>query len=295
MTVEKPLSSREADPRTPSENAQLALLLEVAATPKPGNVDRHRDLYDLRFEHFLTGAVGAGRGFRMAERGAPVGESFETAVHGMSQQSGGNTQFGCLLLLTPLVVAATNVDGPLARDDAAAVVESTTVVDAAGFYRAFEHVDVAVGDPPSDVGELDVRLGADAIPTLESRGLTLLDVMELSAGRDANAREWVDGFPRVFGAADRIIEFEGTLPDRVSATFLSLLADDPDTLVAVKHGGEVADEVRDRAAELRQADMSVNEISAFADELVERGINPGTTADLTSAALFVALERGLQV
>lgn len=283
------------DPRTPAENAQLALLLEVAAAPKPGNVDRHRDLPDLRFEHFLAGAVGAGRGLRMAERGAPVGEAFEAAVHGMSQQSGGNTQFGCLLLLVPLVTAASNTGGRLTPHEAKAVVEDTTVADAAAFYRAFEHVDVAVDDPPSDADELDVRLGTGAIPTLESRELTLLDVMELSAERDANAREWVDGFPTVFDAARQLRESEGPVPERVSSVFLSLLAAAEDTLVAVQHGDDVAREVSDRATELRREDASVDEISAFADDLVDRGINPGTTADLTSAALFVALERGLQV
>jgi len=33
----------------------------------------------------------------------------------------------------------------------------------------------------------------------------------------------------------------------------------------------------------------------LADEFVARDINPGTTADLVAAALFVALERGLEV
>jgi triphosphoribosyl-dephospho-CoA synthase len=33
----------------------------------------------------------------------------------------------------------------------------------------------------------------------------------------------------------------------------------------------------------------------LADEFVADEVNPGTTADLTAAALFVALERGLDV
>ena len=78
--------------REPAENGQLALLLEVTGTPKPGNVDRHRDYPGLRFEHFAAGAVGALSGLRMAADGAPLGAAFERAVNGMSDQSGGNTQ-----------------------------------------------------------------------------------------------------------------------------------------------------------------------------------------------------------
>lgn len=285
----------DASQRTPAENAQLALLLEVAGTPKPGNVDRHRDLESLHFEQFLAGAVGAGRGLRMADRGASVGAAFEAAVDGMSYQSGGNTQFGCLLLLVPLVIAAAATDGAVSREAVDSVVDSTTVADAANFYRAFEHVDVAVDDPPAGADALDVRHGADVVPTLEERELTLHDIMELGADRDANAREWVDGFPRVFDAAGRILNGDGPVTDRAADAYLHLLAEDLDTLVVVQHGAETAEDVHAQAAALLERDAPGDEVVEFADELVARGINPGTTADLTAAALFVALERGLQV
>ncbi len=282
-----------SDGRTPAEDAQLALLLEVAGTPKPGNVDRRRDFGDLRFEHFLAGAVGAGRGLRAAASGAPVGEAFEEAVAGMRHQRGGNTQFGCLLLLVPLVRAAAADD--LSPAGASAVAQDTTVADAAGFYRAFEHVDVAVDDPPEDAPALDVRRGADAVPVLEDRELTLYDVMELSAPRDGNAREWTEGFPRTFDAAAGMLEDDGPAPDRVARAFLDLLAGEPDSLVAAQHGDETAEAVRRRAAAAREADDPAAAAEELADELVAEGYNPGTTADATAAATFVALERGLPV
>lgn len=275
---------------TPAEHAQLALLLEVAGTPKPGNVDRHRDLDDLRFEHFLAGGVGAGEGLRLAASGAPVGEAFETTVAGMSQQTGGNTQFGCLLLLVPLVRA--DCETGLSPEGVASVVEATTVADAAGFYRAFEHVDVAVDDPPADAPDLDVRRGAEAVPTLESRGLTLADVMALSADRDTNAREWTEGFPRTFEAAESILADDGPILDRAARAFLDLLADGPDTLVATQHGDEVAREVSERAAAVGH-DLDAAE--ELAESFVAEGINPGTTADQTASALYVALRRGVPV
>ncbi|WP_224268608.1 triphosphoribosyl-dephospho-CoA synthase [Haloprofundus salinisoli] len=277
---------------TPAERAQLALLLEVASTPKPGNVDRNRDLDDLRFEHFLAGAVGSGEGLRMAANDASVGEAFECAVEGMSRQGGGNTQFGCLLLLVPLVKAAVEFDGALTPEDATRVVESTTVADAADFYRSFEHVDVAVADPPEDAPELDVRRGSEAIPALESQGLTLYDVMEMGADRDGNAREWVGGFRRTFAAADAICDDDGPVPDRAARAFLDLLAEESDTLVTTQHGEEVAVAVSKWAADARGDEAAAERL---AEALVAESVNPGTTADITAAALFVALERGVRV
>ncbi|AGB39531.1 triphosphoribosyl-dephospho-CoA synthase [Natronococcus occultus] len=274
----------------PDRTAELALLLEVAGTPKPGNVDRHRDLEDLRFEHFLAGAVGARDGLELAASGAAVGPAFERAVEGMATQEGGNTQFGALLLLVPLVRAARN---ELSQPVVESVLEGTTVADAAAFYRAFEHVDVFVADPPAELAPLDVRRGADAIPVLEERGLTLLDVMDRSVPGDDVAREWVTAFERSFAAAEALAAADGPVPERTAAVFLSLLAERPDTLVADRCGESVAAEVTERAATLVERDALETDrdaVEAFADELVGRGINPGTTADVTAAGLFIALE-----
>ncbi|KDE60301.1 triphosphoribosyl-dephospho-CoA synthase [Halostagnicola sp. A56] len=279
--------------RSASQNAELALLLEVAGTPKPGNVDRHRDLEDLLFEHFLAGAVGAQNGLRMAASGESVGPSFERAVEGMAEQGGGNTQFGALLLLVPLVKAAG--DG-LSRSAAESVVADTTVADAKAFYRAFEHVDVFVSEPDPELEALDVRRGSGAAPALEERGLTLRDVMDRSVPGDDVAREWVTGFERSFDIADRIAGARGPIADRAASAFLAALAERPDTLVSKRRGEETATNVVNRAAELTRADGEAADreaVESFADDLVSRGINPGTTADLVAAGLFIALENEL--
>jgi len=281
--------------RTPAQNAELALLLEVAGTPKPGNVDRERDLPDLRFEHFLAGAVGAQDGLRAATRGDRVGSAFERSVEGMAEQRGGNTQFGALLLLTPLVRTAGDDDvDELTPDAAAETIAATTVEDAVDFYRAFDHVDVRAGDPPEDMEPLDVRRGSDAADAVRDRGLTLQELMAESAERDGVAREWTDDFAETFAVADRIAEREGPLPARAADSFLWLLARRPDTHVAKKHGSSTARSVMVRAQEAREGGPDL--VAAFSESLVESGINPGTTADVVAAALFVALERdGLEV
>jgi triphosphoribosyl-dephospho-CoA synthase len=318
----------------PVDDATLALLVEVAGTPKPGNVDRRRDLDDLRFEAFLGGAVGARSGLERASRGTAedagpaVGDAFERAVAGMADRAGTNTQFGCLLLLVPLVRAAADPERELSPAGLDALCRSTTVDDAVAFYRAFEHVDVAVDDPPPGAGDLDVRRGSDAEPAIRERGATLRDVLALSADPgdpettedpdrvpDRNAAEWIEGFPRTFRAAEWILTDEGPLADRAARAFLGLLAAEPDTLVASTRGAETAREASGRAAALlgveseelggvggvdavpadavHGADLDAAE--SLAEAFVAEGINPGTTADLTCAALFVALRRGAEV
>ncbi|PSQ56408.1 triphosphoribosyl-dephospho-CoA synthase [Halobacteriales archaeon SW_8_68_21] len=329
-----------ADATDPVGDATLALLVEVAGTPKPGNVDRHRDLDDLRFESFLGGAVGARAGLELAAETAnggsadeapAVGEAFERAVEGMAARAGTNTQFGCLLLLTPLVRAAADPDWDLSPAGVDAVCRGTTVDDAVAFYRAFEAVDVAVDDPPSGAADLDVRRGSDAEPALREREATLRDVLALSAEAadstdsdrvsDRNAAEWVEGFPRTFRAAEWILTDEGPLADRAARAFLGLLAAEPDTLVASARGAETAREASTRARATLEPDEgepnegdatgpvgSVDAVDAetvhradraaaesLAEAFVAEGINPGTTADLTCAALFVALRRGAEV
>ena len=276
--------------RTAAANAELALLLEVSSTPKPGNVDRHREYPDLRFEQFIAGAVGTRRGFELAADGEPIGVAFERAIEGMSQQRGGNTQFGATLLVTPLVAAAST--GNLTPDGATDVVESTTVDDAVSFYRAFDHVDVSVEEPPEGMDGLDVRRGSDAESALRDRHLTLADVMDRSAERDGVAREWVGGFPRTFETAGAIAEGSGPVTDRAASVFLALLAAEIDPFVVTQHDRGTAVEVRDRAQAVLDGTESVEELGA---DLVEREINPGTTADIVAGGLFVALERGLEV
>lgn len=275
--------------RSVTANAELALLLEVASTPKPGNVDRHREYPDLQFEQFLAGAVGTRPGFASAAAGEPVGRAIERAVAGMSDQNGGNTQFGAVLAIAPLAAAAGRPDTALSPDGVRAVVAETTVEDTVAFYQAFDHVDVAVGDPPEELAALDVRRGSEAVPTVRERGLALAELLAESADADDIAREWTRGFPRTFRAAEEIAGGEGPVTDRAATVFLELLADRLDTFVITKHGRETASEVRRRA---QAALDGTEDVDALAAELVDRGINPGTTADLVAAALFVALQRG---
>ena len=87
-----------------AERAQLAMMLEVCAYPKPGNVDRCHDYPDTRLEHFLASTIFARTALEEAETGTGrIGEIIKHAVRDTNCHEGGNTHFGAFILLIPLV------------------------------------------------------------------------------------------------------------------------------------------------------------------------------------------------
>ncbi|MDD1666887.1 MAG: triphosphoribosyl-dephospho-CoA synthase, partial [Methanomicrobiales archaeon] len=216
---------------TPVERAQMAMVLEVTAYPKPGNVDRCHDYEGTRLEHFLASAVLARPALEKAAAegcGAGIGEVLREAVRLTTTHRGGNTHFGAFILLVPLLRGG-NIEG------AARAVRDTTVEDAIQFYRAFSLVKVRM--LPSD--PLDVS-DPKALDHIREKGMTLLDVMDHSKGHDMVAREWVNGFARTRGAADHL-RASGCGREGVVAAFLRLLSEEIDTFIVKEHGPLVAE------------------------------------------------------
>ena len=127
--------------------------------------------------------------------------------------------------------------------------------------------------------------------------------MRLAAHRDTVAREYATGFEVTFGIAVPALErarHDG-LPwdDAVVETFLTILAAVQDTHIARRNGSELAADVTQRARSVLAAGGVRSEQGRFALGEMDRGLrddrnsgNPGTTADLTAAAIFVVLLGG---
>ncbi len=262
-----------------SERAQLAMVLEVSAYPKPGNVDRCHDYPDTRLEHFLASAILSAPAFARAEEGdTRIGDIIRDAVARTSVHRGGNTHFGAFLLLVPLI-AGDGIAG------AARLVRGTGVEDAVAFYEAFGLTRVRMNE--SD--ELDVRDPA-AIGEIRHRRMSLFDVMRHSSPRDMIAREWVEGFPRTRHAADLLVS-HGCGRESIVKTFIDLLATEPDTFIEKKHGTAVAISVMEAANAVRSGARSLADMDAAC---ITDGVNPGSTADILIGGIYIALGEGWQ-
>jgi triphosphoribosyl-dephospho-CoA synthase len=260
-----------------AERAQLAMMLEVSAFPKPGNVDRCHDYDTTRLEHFLATTILVRPAFERAEAGrGTIGDLILEAVELSSTHSGGNTHFGAFILLIPLIMGG-DIPG------AERVVRETTIEDAVLFYEAFQKTDIRVL-PGDDLNVYDPR----AVAELRQRGMTLYDVMLYSARNDMVAREWINGFQLTRKGAD-LLKSLGCGSEAIVPAFIELLASEPDTFVIKKHGRDIAGEVMQKAREVRDG---VRDITAFDQECIDGGINPGSIADIIIASIYIALGEG---
>jgi triphosphoribosyl-dephospho-CoA synthase len=264
---------------TPAERGQLAMVLEVCAYPKPGNVDRCHDYASTTLEHFLSSAIFVRPVFERAQAGdGALGALIKDAVRATSCHEGGNTHFGAFILLIPLISGG-DIPGALRA------IGRTTVDDAVAFYEAFGLTKVRM----LERDELDVNRPG-AAQALRERGMTLRDVMRHSSGNDMVAAEWVNGFALTRKGADLLFRC-GSGRQAIVDAFLALLASEKDTFIAKEHGPEVAREVMLHAREVQEGTRTIEALDA---EFIRRGINPGSLADIIIAALYVALGEGWQ-
>ena len=283
----------------PLEQVRAAFLAACAldvATPKPGNVSMRSPGHGMSAAQFLVSADAAADA--LLARGAPIGQRILDAVARTRDAVGCNTNLGIVLLIAPLA-ASLDIAGPAPsaqawREAVSRVLAALDVEDARLAYRA-----IALANPGGlgDAPEQSVH----APPTVGLR-----DAMRLASERDSIARQYANDFQDIFetGLAAYREAPPGAPEVAMLNVFLAFLGGWPDSHIVRKHGMALAQSVTLAAREQRarwqqtplpaQRSRAVSQLDEWDAELKARGINPGTSADLAVATLFVAgcLEAG---
>ena len=268
------------------ECATLACLLEVSAA-KPGNVHRGADFEDLTFTDFVLSAQALGRVFQQAED-LPLGQLVLDAVRATRSWVATNTNLGLILLLAPLAKVR---PGETWEAGIARVLGATTSQDARDVYEA-----IRVAQP----GGLGAAPQADVADDAPSN---LIDAMRLAAERDLIARQYAHDFAEVLHSVAPGLR-EGLARGRsvqttIIHTFVRLMHEHPDTLIARKCGREIAEQSARYAGVVLGAGEPDSE--TYEDALADLDFwlradghrrNPGTSADLLGAGLFALLREG---
>lgn len=276
--------------------AQIASALEVSGYPKPGNVHRTRNYDDMAFEDFLISGIVIGDTIREActnvdVKNPQLGKYILQAVGETDGWIKNNTNLGIVMMLMPIAVASAVSDSfEDIRENIKLLMSNTSVDDACDLYDAINIAD-AGGMGAQD--EYDVA-SDDAKRELRENNQSMFDVLKISAPWDMIAREMTDDMPAVFEVGYPVyhkLKQEKSQNEACILTFLTILSHIPDTLISRKYGSDEALKISMMTRDVLKLEGSedfMDMVKEFDDYLFENHYNPGTTADLTAASIFVS-------
>jgi triphosphoribosyl-dephospho-CoA synthase len=254
-----------------------ACILEASA-PKPGNVHPGANFPDLAHEDLVAAAIAIAPIMDRAPA-VPLGRTILEAVAAAGRVTRSNANLGIVLAIAPLAAA----DPP---DRVAQRLSRLGPADAADVWQA-----IALARP-GGMGTSD-RHDLRAPPPAD-----LLDAMRAAAHRDQIARLWATDYADLFTGpvADlaAAVAAGSDLDDAIVQAHLRQLAREPDTLIVRRHGADVATDVSRRAREVLAAGADWRPAAAAFDQSLRfpKRVNPGSTADLLAAALYILVRTG---
>jgi triphosphoribosyl-dephospho-CoA synthase len=276
--------SRPLKPEAIARSFLDSCLAELDAL-KPGNVHRHSEGHRMSVADFVASAEAAAP--LIGRKGLPVGKRIRLAVEATRAQVVQNTNLGIVLLAAPLAGAALAPENGDLESRLHRVLQGLSVDDASETYRAIRET------MPGGLGE------AQEHDVASEPAVSLLEAMRAAEARDRIAWNYTHDFADIFRLG---LKWLAQAHERwnepswaVARVYLGFLAHLPDTLIERKFGTRTATLVREEAAPI-EASLTACEVpaamtaplAAFDRALKERGLNPGTSADLTVATLFAA-------
>lgn len=274
-----------------AEAFRVACLAELEAL-KPGNVHIFADGHGMRVEDFARSAEAAAAPIAQAD--ASVGLRIHASIAATWDAVGCNTNLGIVLLCAPLAHAVLTRQEPTLRERLRPVLQALTVDDAALAFQAI------VRASPAGLGQ-SARHDVHVAPAA-----TLREAMHEAAQRDRIARQYTTDFADIFELGvpryAQTLQRWGRPAWATTAVYLGFLSAYADTHIVRKLGAATAVAVMEEARAHEQAFLALEnpktyqrELLKFDADLKARGINPGTSADLTVASVFaVALEQLMQ-
>ncbi len=258
---------------------------------KPGNVSVYAAGHEMTAEDFRVSAQASAE--PICSPDYSLGEKIYYAVKNTRTAVGCNTNLGIILLCAPLICAVQKSTQEFSlQQSLAQILKTTTVNDAVWAFRAITLAS------PGGLGKSDDH-DVNNRPEID-----LTQAMAIAAEKDRIALQYTTNYADVFNFAllKYNISFDrfGDRNWAAVAVFAGLLSRYPDSHIERKYGNQHSPVVSKTMAAVEAALFSVEKpehleamLYSIDQEFKSRGINPGTTADMTVATIFVSLLREL--
>ncbi|HQN65301.1 MAG TPA: triphosphoribosyl-dephospho-CoA synthase [Methylophilus sp.] len=259
-----------------------ACLLELQAL-KPGNVHAFADGHGMTVLDFIRSAEASSQ--VIAKPNLTLGQRIYQTIKTTRQAVSCNTNLGIVLLCAPIIQAALMQNDDALQANIHAVIQASNLQDAEDCFAAILLAN------PGGLGE------SDRHDVRQPATVTIEMAMQGAQDRDMVARQYATGFADVFQSAYFYRKMQETHNPAWSTTalYLDILSQWPDSHIVRKQGRPVALEVQAEAAEqlaiflsLENPKLAQKSLLEWDKALKQHGINPGTSADLTVAAILVS-------
>jgi len=258
---------------------------------KPGNVSIYSEGHGMTVKDFQLSAITSG--LPLSNPHYSLGEKIYYAVKTTRDAVGCNTNLGIILLCAPMIQALSQINKySTFRQALADTLQSTSVDDACWTFNA-----IALASP----GGLGDSKQADVHTQPQ---ITLTEAMKIAENKDSIARQYTTNFKDIFDFS--ILRYNssfrrwGNFYWSAVASYSALLSKYPDSHIERKYGCLYTQMIQEQMLLVNEVLLSTDNPQQYENMLYEidkkfkqLGINPGTTADMTVATIFVFLAQNM--
>tara|TARA_B100001057_G_scaffold260428_1_gene260623 strand:+ start:1302 stop:2147 length:846 start_codon:yes stop_codon:yes gene_type:complete len=274
-----------------SEN-QVKMAFEYACkldvfSIKPGNVLLNRPAYGMTHKDFLQGSMACSD--TICEPNLDIAEKIYQSVNASMDVVGCNTNLGIILLCAPIVQAIyLDKDHKFNQSNLKKVIND---IDSKQTQKIYKAINIASAGGMGEKSEYDLK-------NSKKVNFTLYEAMKYASPYDYIAFQYSTYFDNIINNLApcwrKYFNKFNSDENATTALFMEFISGNPDSLIARKHGIDKALEVSDKFVELsREYNESKNpnnlnnQLLLLDSELKIQGLNPGTTADVVVASIFL--------
>lgn len=264
-------------------NAFKAACMAELEALKPGNVHIFADGHGMTVQDFIASAEAVSE--VIAQPDLSLGERIFLSVQATQNAVNMNTNLGTILLCAPMIHAALQPGSASFLQKLKLVLASTTTQDAEAGFAAIRLAN------PAGLGSSELH------DVHQPANCTLLQAMLVAAPVDLIAQQYANNFADVI---EGLLRYQQVLAKwkrpawAVTALHLHFMAQFKDSHITRKYGETIAKLVQNEAIAHEAEFLSIfnpknyqTALLAFDEALKKRGLNPGTSADLTVATLLL--------
>ena len=254
---------------------------------KPGNVFLNHPAYGMSHKDFLQSSMACSD--IMCEQNMDIGLKILESVKASMDVVGCNTNLGIILLCVPIVETVyMDKEHKFDQNNLKIVIDNINYKQTKSIYKA---INLANAGGMSSKEEFDLKSN-------KSDNFTLFEAMNFAKTYDYIANEYTNYFYNIINNISlnwrNYFKLMNNDECATTATFLKQIVSNPDSLIARKHGLSTAEQVSERFKEiadeycaLKDPNILNNKLLLLDSELKIQGLNPGTTADVVVASIFL--------